>query len=257
MLAKRIIPCLDVKEGRVVKGVRFVDLRDAGDPVAQARVYDAERADELVFLDITASHERREIVRDMVRRVAEAVFIPFTVGGGLSTVEEIRDILAAGADKVSINSAAVRRPALVGEGARRFGSQCMVVAIDARRLPSEGQEAPRWEVYVHGGRRPTGRDAVAWAREAEARGAGEILLTSMDADGTQAGYDVALLQAVSSAVGIPVIASGGAGTLEHFYEALTEGGASAALAASLFHYRQLRIAEVKAYLAGRGVPVRI
>jgi cyclase len=257
MLAKRIIPCLDVKEGRVVKGVRFVDLRDAGDPVAQARVYDAERADELVFLDITASHERREIVRDMVRRVAEAVFIPFTVGGGLSTVEEIREILAAGADKVSINSAAVRRPALIEEGARRFGSQCMVVAIDAKRLANDAEQLQRWEVYVHGGRRPTGRDAVAWAREAEARGAGEILLTSMDADGTQAGYDVALLQAVSSAVGIPVIASGGAGALDHFYEALTVGGASAALAASLFHYRQLRIAEVKAYLDGRGVPVRI
>jgi cyclase len=257
MLAKRIIPCLDVKDGRVVKGVRFVDLRDAGDPVEQARIYDAERADELVFLDITASHERREIVRDMVRRVAEAVFIPFTVGGGLTTVGEVRDILAAGADKVSINSAAVRRPTLITEGAQRFGSQCMVVAIDARRQPVEEGAALRWEVYVHGGRRPVGRDAVAWAREAEDRGAGEILLTSMDADGTQAGYDVALLRAVSDAVGIPVIASGGAGSLEHFYEALTAGGASAALAASLFHYRQLSIAEVKAYLAGRGVPVRI
>ncbi|HFD40167.1 MAG TPA: imidazole glycerol phosphate synthase subunit HisF [Anaerolineae bacterium] len=254
MLAKRIIPCLDVKDGRVVKGVRFVDLRDAGDPVEQAQVYDAERADELVFLDITASHERREIMHDVVRRVAETVFIPFTVGGGLRTVEDIRQVLAAGADKVSINSAAVRRPALIGEGAKRFGSQCIVVAIDARRQP--GADPPRWEVYVHGGRTPTGLDAVAWAREAEARGAGELLLTSMDADGTQNGYDVALLRAVTGAVRIPVIASGGAGRLEHFYRALTEGGASAALAASLFHYRQLSIAQVKDYLAARGVPVR-
>ena len=254
MLAKRIIPCLDVKDGRVVKGVRFVDLRDAGDPVEQAQVYDAERADELVFLDITASHERREIMHDVVRRVAETVFIPFTVGGGLRTVEDIRQVLAAGADKISINSAAVRRPALIGEGAKRFGSQCIVVAIDARRQP--GADPPRWEVYVHGGRAPTGLDAVAWAREAEARGAGELLLTSMDADGTQNGYDVALLRAVTGAVRIPVIASGGAGRLEHFYRALTEGGASAALAASLFHYRQLSIAQVKDYLAARGVPVR-
>ncbi len=256
MLAKRIIPCLDVKDGRVVKGVRFVDLRDAGDPVEQAMAYDAERADELVFLDITASHERRDIVRDMVRRVAEAVFIPFTVGGGLRSVEDIRDILRAGADKISVNSAAVRRPELISEGARRFGSQCMVVAIDARRLPRAAGEAQRWEVYVNGGRLPTGRDAVAWAKEAEERGAGEILLTSMDADGTQNGYDVDLLRAVSGAVRIPVIASGGAGRLEHFYQALTDGGASAALAASLFHYKQVSIAEVKDYLAERGVPVR-
>ncbi|MBN1656802.1 MAG: imidazole glycerol phosphate synthase subunit HisF [Anaerolineae bacterium] len=257
MLAKRIIPCLDVKGGRVVKGVRFVDLRDAGDPGEQARVYDAERADELVLLDITASHERRDIMRDVVRRVAEAVFIPFTVGGGLRTLEDIRDILAAGADKISINSAAVHRPELIEEGARRFGSQCMVVAVDARRLRDTGDSGPRWEVYVHGGRVPVGRDAVEWVREAEARGAGEILLTSMDADGTQAGYDVALLRAVSDAVHIPVIASGGAGTLDHFYDALTAGGASAALAASLFHYRQLSIGDVKAYLAERGVPVRV
>ncbi len=257
MLAKRIIPCLDVRDGRVVKGVRFVDLQDAGDPVEQAAVYDAERADELVFLDITASHERREIMRDVVRRVAEAVFIPFTVGGGLRTVDEIRDILAAGADKISINSSAVRQPELIGEGARRFGSQCIVVAIDARRLPLPTGQPPRWEVFVQGGRVPVGRDVVAWAREAEDRGAGEILLTSMDTDGTRAGYDVELLRAVSGAVGIPVIASGGAGRLEHFYEALTAGGASAALAASLFHYRQLGVGQVKAYLAGRGVPVRV
>jgi cyclase len=257
MLAKRIIPCLDVKDGRVVKGVRFLDLRDAGDPVKQAVIYDAERADELVFLDITASHERRDIMRDVVRRVAETVFIPFTVGGGLRTVKDIRGILAAGADKISINSPAVRRPELITEGAKRFGSQCMVVAIDAKRLPTGEGEPPRWEVYINGGRVPVGRDAVAWAREAEDRGAGEILLTSMDADGTLAGYNVALLRAVSSAVRIPVIASGGAGTLEHFYEALTEGGASAALVASLLHYKQLTIAQIKAYLAERDVPVRV
>jgi cyclase len=256
MLAKRIIPCLDVKEGRVVKGVRFVNLRDAGDPVEQAMVYDAERADELVFLDITASHERRQIMRAIVRRVAETVFIPFTVGGGLRTVEEIRDILAAGADKISINSPAVRRPGLISDGAQRFGSQCIVVAIDAKRLPSEEGTPRRWEVYINGGRVRTGRDAVAWALEAQERGAGEILLTSMDADGTQDGYDLALLQAVAGAVRIPIIASGGAGSRAHFYEALTRGGASAALAASLFHYRQLTVAQVKNYLAERGVPVR-
>ncbi|MFC2029442.1 imidazole glycerol phosphate synthase subunit HisF [Chloroflexota bacterium] len=253
MLAKRIIPCLDVKDGRVVKGVRFVNLRDAGDPVEQAVVYDAERADELVFLDITASHERRDIMRDVVRRVAETVFIPFTVGGGLRAVEDIRQILIAGADKISINSAAVRRPELITEGATRFGSQCIVVAIDAKRLP----DGAGWEVYINGGRLPTGLDAVAWAQEAQSRGAGEILLTSMDADGTLKGYDVELLRAVSGAVSIPVIASGGAGNLEHFHEALTEGGASAALVASLFHYKQLSIAEVKAYLTERGVPVRL
>ena len=257
MLAKRIIPCLDVKDGRVVKGVRFVDLRDAGDPVEQAAVYDAERADELVFLDITASHERRDIMLDVVRRVAETVFIPFTVGGGLRTVEDIREILVAGADKISMNSPAVRRPELISEGAKRFGSQCIVVAIDAKRLPTGADGVPRWEVYINGGRVPMGLDAVAWAREAEDRGAGEILLTSMDADGTQQGYDIELLRAVSGAVRIPVIASGGAGQLEHFYEALTEGGASAALAASLFHYKQLSIAELKSYLDGRGVPVRV
>jgi cyclase len=257
MLAKRIIPCLDVKDGRVVKGVRFVNLRDAGDPVEQAVIYDAERADELVFLDITASHERRDIMRDVVRRVAETVFIPFTVGGGLRTVRDIREILVAGADKISINSSAVQRPELITEGAKRFGSQCIVVAIDAKRLPAEPGAPPRWEVYIHGGRVPVGRDALAWAREAEDRGAGEILLTSMDADGTQAGYDIGLLQAVSSTVRIPVIASGGAGQLEHFYDALTEGGASAALAASLFHYQEMTIGQVKSYLAKCGVPVRV
>jgi cyclase len=256
MLARRIIPCLDVKEGRVVKGVRFLDLRDAGDPVEQALIYDQERADELVFLDITASHEQRDIMRAVVRRVADAVFIPFTVGGGLRTVEDVRGILAAGADKISVNTAAVQRPALIDEGARRFGSQCIVVAIDAKRLPPRADQVSRWEVYINGGRLPTGLDAVAWAQEAEDRGAGEILLTSMDADGTQDGYDITLLRVVSNAVHIPVIASGGAGKPEHFYEALTAGGASAALAASLFHYRQLRITEVKAYLAQRGVPVR-
>lgn len=259
MLAKRIIPCLDVKDGRVVKGVRFVELRDAGDPVEQAQVYDAEGADELVFLDITASHERRDIVRDMVRRVADAVFIPFTVGGGLRSVEDIREILMAGADKISINSAAVRRPELITEGARRFGSQCIVVAIDAKRISNNQYptSTPRWEVYINGGRVPTGLDAVEWAREAEARGAGEILLTSMDRDGTQAGYDLELTRAIAEAVRIPVIASGGAGKLEHFYQALTEGGASAVLAASLFHYRTLSIAQVKAYLREREVPVRV
>lgn len=253
MLAKRIIPCLDIKEGRVVKGVRFVELRDAGDPVAQAAAYDAASADELVFLDITASHERRSIVCDVVRRVADAVFIPFTVGGGLRSIDDIRDILLAGADKVSLNSAAVRDPGLITRGAQRFGSQCIVVAIDARRRP----EGEGWEVTIDGGRTPTGLDAVAWAREAEARGAGEILLTSMDRDGTRAGYDLALTRAVAEAVSIPVIASGGAGALEHFAEVLSEGKADAALAAGLFHYGELTVAEVKAYLAERSIPVRL
>jgi cyclase len=250
MLAKRIIPCLDVKDGRVVKGVSFVNLRDAGDPVEQARVYDAEGADELVFLDITASHERRDIVLDMVRSVAESVFIPFTVGGGIRTVEDMRAMLLAGADKVSVNSAAVRNSQVIADGALEFGSQCVVAAIDAKR------RADGWEVYVNGGRIPTGLDAVQWARQVTALGAGEILLTSMDADGTQAGYDVALTRAIADAVPIPVIASGGAGSTEHFYDALIDGHADAALAASLFHYRQLSIAEVKAFLAQRGVPVR-
>lgn len=253
MLAKRIIPCLDVNNGRVVKGVNFVELRDAGDPVEQARFYDAEGADELVFLDITATHEARATVMAMARAVADQVFIPFTVGGGIRTVEDMRAILRAGADKVSINSAAVRQPELITAGATEFGSQAIVVAIDARRrLDGAG-----WEVYVSGGRTPTGLDALAWARAAAARGAGELLLTSMDGDGTQTGYDVALTRAVAEAVNIPVIASGGAGTPEHFAEALTAGRADAALAASLFHYRQLSIRQVKAYLHERGVPVRL
>ena len=250
MLAKRIIPCLDVKDGRVVKGINFLELRDAGDPVEQAQVYDREGADELVFLDITASYERRDIVIDMVRRVADAVFIPFTVGGGIRTVEDMRALLLAGADKISVNSAAVRSPGLITAGARRFGSQCVVVAIDGKRM------GDRWEVFINGGRVPTGLDVVAWARDAEKLGAGEILLTSMDTDGTRNGYDIQMLRAVTEAISIPVIASGGAGRLSHFYEALTRGGADAALAASLFHYRELSIGEVKAYLAERNLPVR-
>ncbi|MBN1639882.1 MAG: imidazole glycerol phosphate synthase subunit HisF [Anaerolineae bacterium] len=253
MLAKRIIPCLDVKDGRVVKGVHFLDLRDAGDPVEQARVYDAARADELVFLDITATHERRDTVRTMVRAVADAVFIPFTVGGGIRSVDDIRAILLAGADKVSVNSAAVRDPPFITEGARRFGSQCIVVAIDAKRT---GRTPSGWEVYVTGGRTPTGIDVLSWAREAEQRGGGEILLTSMDTDGTGEGYDIPLTRAVADRVRIPVIASGGAGSVEHFAEALTNGGANAALAASLFHYGQLSIQQVKDYLRGREIPVR-
>ena len=251
MLARRIIPCLDIKDGRVVKGVSFVNLRDAGDPVEQAQVYDAEGADELVFLDITASHERRDIVLDMVRAVADNVFIPFTVGGGVRTVEDMRALLLAGADKTSVNSAAVRDPQLIERGAREFGSQCIVVAIDARRRPAGG-----WEVFVNGGRVPTGLNALDWARRVVDLGAGELLLTSMDADGTQAGYDVELTRAVADAVPAPVIASGGAGAPEHFYQALTAGRADAVLAASLFHFRQLGIGDLKAYLAGRGIPVR-
>jgi len=250
MLAKRVIPCLDVMNGRVVKGVNFVSLRDAGDPVEHAQVYSQERADELVFLDITATYEKRDIVVDMVRRVADAIDIPFTVGGGLRTVEDLRTILLAGADKTSVNSAAIRTPQVVDEGARRFGSQCIVVAIDVKREPD------KWQVYIDGGRTPTGREAVAWAREVESRGAGEILLTSMDRDGTKDGYDLEVTRAVAEAVSIPVIASGGAGKLEHFYEALTAGGASAALAASLFHFRELSVSQVKEYLAQRGLAVR-
>ncbi|HBY93871.1 MAG: imidazole glycerol phosphate synthase subunit HisF [Ardenticatenaceae bacterium] len=251
MLAKRIIPCLDVKDGRVVKGINFVNLRDAGDPVEQAIVYDRERADELVFLDISATNEGREIMREVVRHVADAVFIPFTVGGGIRTTEDMRNLLAAGADKISVNSAAVRDPALISRGAERFGSQCVVVAIDARRRP-EGW----WEVVVNGGRIPTGLDAVEWARRAEAFGAGEVLLTSMDADGTAEGYDIPLTRAISQAVSIPVIASGGAGRKEDFLAALTEGRADAALAATLFHYKQLTVGEVKAFLRMHGLPVR-
>jgi cyclase len=251
MLAKRIIPCLDVKDGRVVKGVNFVNLRDAGDPVEQARVYDAEGADELVFLDITATHEARGTVMKMARAVADQVFIPFTVGGGIRSVDDMRATLRSGADKISINSAAVRDPQLISAGAREFGSQAVVVAIDARRVAPD-----RWRVHVSGGRIATELDAVAWARQAEACGAGEILLTSMDGDGTQEGYDIALTRAVADAVSIPVIASGGAGRVEHFAAALGEGNASAALAATLFHYRQLSIGDVKDYLAQQGIPVR-
>ncbi|MFN2138239.1 MAG: imidazole glycerol phosphate synthase subunit HisF [Candidatus Promineifilaceae bacterium] len=253
MLAKRIIPCLDVKNGRVVKGVNFVDLRDAGDPVQQAQVYDAAGADELVFLDITATHEARQTVMKMARAVADQVFIPFTVGGGIRTVDDMRAILRAGADKISINSAAVHDPQIISQGAWEFGSQAIVVAIDARRLP-DGDN--RWEVYVRGGREPTGLDAVQWAARVEELGAGEILLTSMDGDGTKAGYDIALTRAVADAVSIPVIASGGAGTLAHFAAALTAGGADAALAASLFHYQELSVAQVKEYLDGLGIIIR-
>ena len=251
MLAKRIIPCLDVKDGRVVKGVKFVDLRDAGDPVEAARAYDAQGADELVFLDITASHEDRSIMLDVVRRTADVLYIPFTVGGGVRTVDDVRVLLRAGAEKVSFNTAALARPLVLREAAERFGSQCVVVAIDAR------SEGARWGVYTHGGRRPTGRDAVAWAQEAVELGAGEILLTSMDRDGTKDGYDLALTRAIADAVTVPVIASGGAGTLEHFREAFVEGDASGALAASLFHFGTYTIAEVKAYLAQHGVEVRV
>jgi cyclase len=255
MLAKRIIPCLDVDRGRVVKGIRFVSLVDAGDPVEQARRYDAEGADELTFLDITASSDKRAIVADLVRRVADQVFIPLTVGGGLNGSEDIRSVLRAGADKVSLNTAAVERPELISEGAEIFGSQCMVLAIDARRRQN-GRTQTGWEVWTHGGRRSTGWDAVEWATRAEKLGAGEILLTSMDSDGTLNGYDLKLLRAVADSVRIPVIASGGAGKLEHFYEALTTGGASAVLAASLFHFGKYSIADTKSYLRSRGVLVR-
>jgi imidazole glycerol-phosphate synthase subunit HisF len=256
VLAKRIIPCLDVKDGRVVKGVRFVDLRDAGDPVEAALAYDAQGADELVFLDITASHEARDIMLDVVRRTAEGIYMPLTVGGGLRSVDDVRRLLRAGADKVSLNTAALERPALIREAVERFGSQCIVVAIDARREPGPPGDALRWGVYTHGGRRPAGRDALDWAREAVALGAGEILLTSMDRDGTKDGYDLELTRAVSEAVSVPVIASGGAGSLEHLYEGLVEGCADAALAASIFHFGTHTIAEAKAYLIGRGVEVR-
>jgi cyclase len=283
MLTKRIIPCLDVKDGRVVKGVNFVGLRDAGDPVEVAQRYDAEGADELTFLDITASHERRKIILDVVARTAETVFMPLTVGGGVRELADIRNLLNAGADKVSINTAAVEHPELVRAACQRFGSQCIVVAIDARRVgsadprierraesielesdprhyapgPMRAAQAPRWEVFTHGGRTPTGLDAVEWARRMEAAGAGEILLTSMDRDGTREGYDIALTRAIVDAVRVPVIASGGVGTLEHIHEGLTAGGATAALAASIFHYREFTVAECKAFLAARGVAVRL
>jgi imidazole glycerol-phosphate synthase subunit HisF len=250
VLCKRIVPCLDVHGGRVVKGVRFLDLRDAGDPVEAALAYDAQGADELVFLDITASHEERAIMLDVVRRTAEGIYMPLTVGGGIRSIEDIRTLLRAGADKVSLNTAALARPELIREAAQRFGSQCIVVAVDARR------EGDHWGVYTHGGRNAAGRDAVTWTQEAVALGAGEILLTSMDRDGTKDGYDLDLTRAVSEAVTVPVIASGGAGTLEHFHEALVDGRADGALAASLFHFGIHTIAETKRYLADRGVEVR-
>ena len=255
MLAKRVIPCLDVDRGRVVKGIRFVSMVQAGDPVEQAVRYDAEGADELTFLDITASSDRRDIVAELVRRVADEVFIPFTVGGGLRSLEDIRAVLRSGADKVSMNTTAVEKQDLISEGAETFGSQCIVVSIDARRR-NVNDAGQGWEVFTHGGRRPTGLDALDWAARAEELGAGEILLTSMDRDGTKDGYDIDLTRAISGSVRIPIIASGGAGRLEHFYEALTEGGASAVLAASLFHFGQYHIADVKNYLRERGVVVR-
>ncbi len=253
MHTKRIIPCLDVNNGRVVKGTNFVNLRDAGDPIEVAKIYDAAGADELVFLDITASSDAREIKADMVRRVAENVFIPFTVGGGIRTVEDFKMILREGADKVAVNSATIMNPALISEAADKFGSQCVVVAIDAKRR----EDGSGWNIFKNGGRVDMGIDAVEWAVKAEQSGAGEILLTSMDCDGTKAGYDLALTKAVAKSVGIPVIASGGAGTMEHFCEALTEGKAEAALAASLFHFRELEIRDVKQYLRDRGVSVRL
>ncbi len=259
MLVKRVIPCLDVREGRVVKGVQFIDIRDAGDPVEVARLYDREGADELVFLDITASYEQRKIILDVVARTAEQVFMPLTVGGGVNSIEDIRDLLNAGADKVSLNTAAVNDPTLVQRSAERFGSQCIVIAIDARQVrdvAGRPVDPPRWEVFTHGGRTPTGRDAVRWAVEVERLGGGEILLTSMDRDGTKDGYDLRLTRAVSTAVGIPVIASGGVGTLEHLYDGLTAGRADAVLAASIFHYRLHTVVEAKAYLKARGIPIR-
>ena len=253
MYTKRIIPCLDVNNGRVVKGVNFVNLQDAGDPVEIAAAYDKAGADELVFLDITASSDGRKTVADMVRRVAERVFIPFTVGGGIRTVEDFRALLREGADKISVNSAAIDRPELIREAADKFGSQCVVVAIDAKRRA----DGSGWNIYKHGGRIDTGIDALSWVEKVYQLGAGEILLTSMDCDGTKAGYDIELTKRVSGLVPIPVIASGGAGSPEHFYDALTQGGAEAALAASLFHYKELEIREVKEYLRGRGVSVRL
>lgn len=253
MFTKRIIPCLDVNNNRVVKGINFLNLRDAGDPVEVAKAYDKAGADEIVFLDITASSDARNTVVDMVRRVAENVFIPFTVGGGIRTIEDFKVILREGADKISVNSAAINNPDLVAKAADKFGSQCVVVAIDAKRRP----DGSGWNIYKNGGRIDMGIDAVEWAKKVNNLGAGEILLTSMDCDGTKEGYDIELTKAISSAVSIPVIASGGAGTMEHFYDALTEGGADAALAASLFHYKELEINELKNYLNSRGVSVRL
>ncbi|ACB49633.1 imidazole glycerol phosphate synthase, cyclase subunit [Crocosphaera subtropica ATCC 51142] len=254
MLAKRILPCLDVNAGRVVKGVNFVDLQDAGDPVELAKVYNDAGADELVFLDITATHEQRDTIIDVVYRTAEVVFIPLTVGGGISTLEQIKLLLRAGADKVSVNSSAVKNPSFINQASDRFGKQCIVVAIDAKRRNDPNR--PGWDVYIRGGRENTGLDAVKWAVEMEKRGAGELLITSMDADGTQAGYDLDLTRTIAEQVEIPVIASGGAGNCQHIYEALTEGKAEAALLASLLHYGQLTIAEVKNYLSHRKIPVR-
>jgi len=251
MLAKRIIPCLDVKEGRVVKGVNFLNLRDAGDPVEQAIVYDKEFADELVFLDIAASYEKRKTMVEVARRVAEVVFMPFTVGGGIRTLDDIRDLLNAGCDKISINTTAVKNPQFIKKAARKFGSQCIVVACDAKRR-SKG----KWEVYINGGRTPTGIDAVKWSRKAESLGAGEILLTSMDCDGTKDGYDVELTRKISTSVRIPVIASGGCGELNHFREVFTKGKADAALAASIFHYKEFSVKQVKRYLKKKGINVR-
>ena len=251
MLAKRIIPCLDVKNGRVVKGIQFVNLRDAGDPVENARAYDEQGADEIAFLDITASSDERDILLEVVRRTAEEIFIPLTVGGGVRRLEDIRNLLNAGADKVSVNTAAVKDPSFVERASKRFGSQCIVIAIDAKR------KAEGWEVYTHGGRTPTGIDAMAWARKMEERGAGEILLTSMDRDGTKDGYDIDLTRTIAEATSIPVIASGGVGNLEHLYEGLVLGKASAVLAASIFHYREYSIAQVKSFLRDRGVTVRL
>jgi cyclase len=255
MLAKRIIPCLDVKDGRVVKGTKFLNLRDAGDPVEIAEFYDKEGADELVFLDITASHEKRGIILDVVKRTAERAFMPVTVGGGVRTADDIKELLSCGADKVSMNTAAVNDPELVSRGAQRFGSQCIVVAIDAKRKVSCNTQG--WEVFTHGGRTPTGIDALQWARDVEKRGAGEILLTSMDKDGTLSGYDIELTRAISESVRIPVIASGGAGTLEHLWDVLEHGKADAVLAASIFHYGQYTIKQTKEYLQSKGVQVRL
>ncbi|OIO76100.1 MAG: imidazole glycerol phosphate synthase subunit HisF [Elusimicrobia bacterium CG1_02_37_114] len=252
MLAKRIIPCLDVKDGRVVKGINFVNLKDAGDPAENARIYDKEQADELVFLDITASSDKRKIMVDVVKRVAEQIFIPFTVGGGIRTNDDIRELLNSGADKVSINTSAVKNPDLINKSSEMFGSQCIVVAIDAKRIDNN-----KWKVYINGGRTPTELDAVKWAKECEQRGAGEILLTSMDCDGTKLGYDIELTRKISDSVGIPVIASGGAGKLEHLYEAIVKGNADAVLVASLFHYKEYTVRQAKEYLMERNISVRI
>jgi len=252
MLAKRIIPCLDIDKGRVVKGTKFLEIRDAGDPVENAKIYNKDKADELVFLDITASHEKRETLVNVVKSIAENIFIPFTVGGGLRTVKDMALMLHSGADKITINTQAVKTPQLIKDGSKRFGSQCIVVAIDAK------QAGPgKWEVYIYGGREPTGIDVLEWAKKCQEYGAGEFLLTSMDRDGTKSGYDTDLLKAVSGIVNIPVIASGGAGKMEHFYDAIMEGEASAILAASLFHFREFTIPEVKEYLRSRGVPIRL